>query len=170
MTSSHRDERLVRALAALDVGLPADARHPLVGAGRRVSRAGGPRVVPAHGEHVGPTRKRLRKRATFSAAGQAAVIPIGSATIAAATVGCRSSFSRASSAALVSPNSASRHRIEAISRSCSCSAISQSCRLAPRRRVIITPKFGHMAPVPFRRLAPPKPIAYPIYFPVSFAG
>jgi hypothetical protein len=49
------DERLMRALAALDARLLADTANPLVGARRRVALSILPRVDPELGEHVDPT-------------------------------------------------------------------------------------------------------------------
>jgi hypothetical protein len=47
-----RDERLIRTFAALDPWLLADAPHPLVGTGGRVSLASRARVDPEPWEHV----------------------------------------------------------------------------------------------------------------------
>ena len=49
---TERGERLVRAAAAADVRLLADAGFPLVGATRRVAGASLGGVLPAHREHI----------------------------------------------------------------------------------------------------------------------
>lgn len=48
----HRQEAPIGAVAALDLGLVAQARLPLVGAGRCISRLAAPRIVPALREDI----------------------------------------------------------------------------------------------------------------------
>jgi hypothetical protein len=48
----HRDERLVRALAALDARFLADTAHPFVEAGGRITLASLPVVYPQARENV----------------------------------------------------------------------------------------------------------------------
>ena len=61
----HRYERLVRALAALDPGLVADSRHPLVGAGGGVAGPATPCIAPAFGKHVLAAAKQRSEQSDF---------------------------------------------------------------------------------------------------------
>ena len=47
-----RNERLVRALAATNLGLAANTPHPLVRASWRIAAAAGFRILPSCGEHI----------------------------------------------------------------------------------------------------------------------
>ncbi len=58
-----RDERLVRALAALDLGFLTDAPHPFVGASRRVATPSLLCVLPPFWEHVGTTAEQCSEQA-----------------------------------------------------------------------------------------------------------
>ena len=53
-----RDERLARAIAALDLRLAAHAAHPLVGAGRSVARSPCLWIVPSRREDIGTTAEQ----------------------------------------------------------------------------------------------------------------
>jgi hypothetical protein len=67
---AYRNERLIWACTALDLGLAADSGNPLVGAGRRVPRASVFAVFPTECKDVLTTRKQPAKEPDLFSWGQ----------------------------------------------------------------------------------------------------